>query len=213
MILQKEDIRAAVLYLRSQGKKVTGLVGHSKGGTGVILYAAAYDDIPRVVNVAGRFDNMRGEHHCSVSPPVAFAHNIGVPSLPFTGECSAPSERQGAPARPRDRRVLGKESRRPYHLLDLHGMQKLSAGCAGIKERFGEDIFEYLEKHGQMEITWPSSDPASGGKKKWMLTHQVLLSLQCTSKLSGVRRVSPIHLGAHQLSHSVCLWFHPQPLY
>ena len=57
---QKEDIRAAALYLRSQGKKVTGLVGHSKGGTGVILYAAAYDDIPRVVNVAGRFDNMRG---------------------------------------------------------------------------------------------------------------------------------------------------------
>ena len=65
MAAQKEDIRAAVLYLRSQGKKVTGLVGHSKGGTGVILYAAAYDDIPRVVNVAGRFDNMRGK------PPVA----------------------------------------------------------------------------------------------------------------------------------------------
>ena len=62
MTMQKEDIRAAVLFLRSQGKKVTGLVGHSKGGTGVILYAAAYDDIPRVVNVAGRFDNMRGEH-------------------------------------------------------------------------------------------------------------------------------------------------------
>lgn len=53
-----------MLYLRSQGKKVTGLVGHSKAGTGVILYAAAYDDIPRVVNVAGRFDNMRGECCC-----------------------------------------------------------------------------------------------------------------------------------------------------
>ena len=47
------------------------------------------------------------------------------------------------------------------------------AGCAGIKERFGDDIFEYLEKHGQMEVTWPSSDPASGGKKTWLLLHQV----------------------------------------
>ena len=65
MTPQKEDIRAAVLYLRSHSKKVTGLMGHSKAGTGVILYAAAYDDIPRVVNVAGRFNNMRGEHQCS----------------------------------------------------------------------------------------------------------------------------------------------------
>ena len=58
-------MRAAVLYLRSKGKKVTGLLGHSKGGTGVILYAAAYDDIPRVVNVAGRFDNMQGKRYWS----------------------------------------------------------------------------------------------------------------------------------------------------
>lgn len=47
-------------YLRAQCRKVSGLVGHSKGGTGVILYAAAYDDIPLVVNIAGRFDNMKG---------------------------------------------------------------------------------------------------------------------------------------------------------
>ena len=33
---------------------------------------------------------------------------------------------------------------------------------------------EYLGKHGQMEVTWPSSDPASGGKKTWLLLHQVL---------------------------------------
>lgn len=30
-----------------------------------------------------------------------------------------------------------------------------------------------------MEVTWPSSDPASGGKKTWMLTHQVLFLLEC----------------------------------
>ena len=70
----------------------------------------------------------------------------------------------------------------PY-TLHLLGIQALNAVSAGIKERFGDDVFEYLEKHGQMEITWPSSDPASGGKKKWMLTHQVLSYLQCISKL------------------------------
>ncbi|CAK0786160.1 hypothetical protein CVIRNUC_009373 [Coccomyxa viridis] len=98
---EKEDIRAAVLYLRAQGRSVTGLVGHSKAGTGVILYAADYDDIARVVNVAGRYDNMRG-----------------------------------------------------------------------ITERFGDDIFDYLDKHGQMEVSWPSSVPGSGGKKTWILTQE-----------------------------------------
>ena len=83
MIPQKEDIRAAVLYLRSHSKKVTGLMGHSKAGTGVILYAAAYDDIPRVVNVAGRFDNMRGEHHWPRFPDPCplYTCKPGVPCL------------------------------------------------------------------------------------------------------------------------------------
>ncbi len=71
---QKDDIRATVEYLRAQGKKVSGLVGHSKGGTGVILYAAAFDDIPRVVNIAGRFDNMKGGCHC----PPAYLSVSGI---------------------------------------------------------------------------------------------------------------------------------------
>ncbi|CAL8464177.1 g3712 [Coccomyxa elongata] len=57
---EAEDMRAAVEFLRRQGKTVVGLLGHSKAGSGVILYAAKYDDIPRVVNVSGRFDNQRG---------------------------------------------------------------------------------------------------------------------------------------------------------
>jgi len=72
----------------------------------------------------------------------------------------------------------------PYQRGDMqlcwHGMYLKVAtgswyGCAGIKERFGDDIFEYLDTHGQMEVTWPSSDPASGGKKTWLLTKQVLI--------------------------------------
>lgn len=55
-------MRAATEYLREQRKNVSGLVGHSKAGSGVILYAAKYDDIPRVVNISGRFDNQRGMH-------------------------------------------------------------------------------------------------------------------------------------------------------
>ena len=58
--LQAEDMRAAKQYLESLGKQVVGLVGHSKAGSGVVLYAAKHDDIPRVVNISGRFDNQRG---------------------------------------------------------------------------------------------------------------------------------------------------------
>ena len=78
---------------------MTGLVGHSKGGTGVILYAAAYDDIPRVVNVAGRFDNMRGKHHCA---NIAGPGPIHLPELyavvPLTLHCWAPLQCEHAPA-------------------------------------------------------------------------------------------------------------------
>lgn len=33
---------------------------NSKGGSGVVLYASKYDDVPRVVNASGRFDMKRG---------------------------------------------------------------------------------------------------------------------------------------------------------
>lgn len=40
--------------------------GHSKGADSVITYAAKYDDVPRVVNVSGRFHMDKGgscPHH------------------------------------------------------------------------------------------------------------------------------------------------------
>ena len=36
------------------------LAGHSKGAGSVLLYSSKHDDIPNVVNVAGRFDMCRG---------------------------------------------------------------------------------------------------------------------------------------------------------
>lgn len=51
-----DDVAAAKAFLeREHGQEVVGLLGHSKGGDVVILYAARYGDIPRVVNVCGRF--------------------------------------------------------------------------------------------------------------------------------------------------------------
>eukprot|EP00877_Chromochloris_zofingiensis_P000608 jgi/Chrzof1/10548/Cz05g03010.t1 len=56
-----DDINAAKRYLEQQrGQEVVAVVGHSKGGDDVILYAAKYDDIPMVVNVSGRFHMDKG---------------------------------------------------------------------------------------------------------------------------------------------------------
>lgn len=56
-----EDIRVVSEYCRNVLKKnIVALIGHSKGGNDVILYAAKYDDIPKVVNVSGRFDCKEG---------------------------------------------------------------------------------------------------------------------------------------------------------
>ena len=53
-------MRSAVEWLRAHGLHALGLVGHSKAGSGVVLYAAKYDDVPRVVNVSGRFEMKSG---------------------------------------------------------------------------------------------------------------------------------------------------------
>jgi pimeloyl-ACP methyl ester carboxylesterase len=56
-----EDLRAVVLHARLALKlTVDCVVGHSKAGGAVFLYAAKYADVPLVVNVAGRFDMARG---------------------------------------------------------------------------------------------------------------------------------------------------------
>lgn len=55
-----EDIRASVEYLRSLGKRVVAVVGHSKGAAEAILYAARFDDVDRVISISARFDMVRG---------------------------------------------------------------------------------------------------------------------------------------------------------
>lgn len=56
-----EDLRTAVVYFSEKRNiPVRGIVGHSKGGDVVILYASKYHDIPAVVNISGRFDLKTG---------------------------------------------------------------------------------------------------------------------------------------------------------
>lgn len=60
--------------------------------------------------------------------------------------------------------------------------------CPGIKERFGEDIFERLEREGQMQITWPNrSNPDIDPSKKFVWT----LYKEVHHTLSAHRHIFP----------------------
>lgn len=54
---EADEIRCAREHVeRAHGCRVVGLLGHSKGATDAIVFAGKYRGIPRVVNLAGRFD-------------------------------------------------------------------------------------------------------------------------------------------------------------
>lgn len=54
-LLQVQDMQAAVQFVRRMGKHVLCLLGHSKGGMNVVLYGARHGDVPKMVNLSGRF--------------------------------------------------------------------------------------------------------------------------------------------------------------
>ncbi|KAK6147701.1 hypothetical protein DH2020_018613 [Rehmannia glutinosa] len=55
-----EDLRAVVEYFIGVNRLTVAVLGHSKGGCIVLLYASQYHDIGAVVNVSGRYDLQRG---------------------------------------------------------------------------------------------------------------------------------------------------------
>jgi hypothetical protein len=57
---EAEDLRSVVNYWRFRGWRVVSLIGHSKGGNAVLLYASKYGDVACIVNVSGRFDLSKG---------------------------------------------------------------------------------------------------------------------------------------------------------
>ncbi|KAF7837897.1 alpha/beta hydrolase domain-containing protein isoform X2 [Senna tora] len=55
-----EDLRAVAQHLCEANHAVKAIVGHSKGGGVVLLYASKYHDIKTVVNLSGRYDLKSG---------------------------------------------------------------------------------------------------------------------------------------------------------
>ncbi|RHN73521.1 putative feruloyl esterase [Medicago truncatula] len=51
-----DDLRAVAQHFRESNRVIRAIVGHSKGGDIVLLYASKYHDVKTVVNVSGRFD-------------------------------------------------------------------------------------------------------------------------------------------------------------
>ncbi|XP_008808151.1 putative uncharacterized protein YDL057W isoform X1 [Phoenix dactylifera] len=57
---EADDLRAVVLYWSEQKYEISAILGHSKGGNVVLLYASMYHDVPIVINLSGRFALDRG---------------------------------------------------------------------------------------------------------------------------------------------------------
>ncbi|CEM33318.1 unnamed protein product [Vitrella brassicaformis CCMP3155] len=54
------DMKAVIDFIRSKGIIVQAVAGHSRGGNNVLIYAGRHDDVPLVINIAGRYDMSRG---------------------------------------------------------------------------------------------------------------------------------------------------------
>ncbi|KAK6119560.1 hypothetical protein DH2020_046689 [Rehmannia glutinosa] len=57
---EAEDLRAVVEHFQREQRHIVAVIGHSKGGNAVLLYASRYNDIHTIVNIAGRFNLKRG---------------------------------------------------------------------------------------------------------------------------------------------------------
>uniref|UniRef100_A0A0D6R8A1 Serine aminopeptidase S33 domain-containing protein n=1 Tax=Araucaria cunninghamii TaxID=56994 RepID=A0A0D6R8A1_ARACU len=56
-----EDLQSVVLYFTGKERKVNTIIGHSKGGNCVLLYASKYHDIvDTVINISGRYALEKG---------------------------------------------------------------------------------------------------------------------------------------------------------
>lgn len=55
-----EDLRSVVEYFNGANRTIKAILGHSKGGNVVLLYASKYHDIDAVINASGRYDLKKG---------------------------------------------------------------------------------------------------------------------------------------------------------
>ncbi|KAB2604246.1 hypothetical protein D8674_036690 [Pyrus ussuriensis x Pyrus communis] len=61
---EADDLHSVVEYFSGAKREPSAIVGHSKGGDAVLLYASTYHDIRTVVNVCGRYDLKKGIEEC-----------------------------------------------------------------------------------------------------------------------------------------------------
>ncbi|KAJ3671157.1 hypothetical protein LUZ60_008583 [Juncus effusus] len=57
---EADDLHSVVSFLSHNNYEIIAIVGHSKGGDVVLLYASIYNDVKMVLNLSGRFDLKRG---------------------------------------------------------------------------------------------------------------------------------------------------------
>lgn len=57
---EAEDLRAVVQHFRRENRVISAVIGYSKGGNVVLLYASKYNDVHAVVNISGRFNLEKG---------------------------------------------------------------------------------------------------------------------------------------------------------
>lgn len=57
---EADDLRSIVLYFSGGTHLIATILGHSKGGDVVLLYASRYHDVPTVINVSGRYNLEKG---------------------------------------------------------------------------------------------------------------------------------------------------------
>ncbi|KAJ0745655.1 putative feruloyl esterase [Helianthus annuus] len=55
-----DDLQAVIQHFTAENRVVSAILGHSKGGNVVVLYASLHHDIHTVVNVSGRYKMDRG---------------------------------------------------------------------------------------------------------------------------------------------------------
>ncbi|KAL5715041.1 hypothetical protein ACHQM5_016927 [Ranunculus cassubicifolius] len=57
---EADDLRAVIEHFSGGKQAVITILGHSKGGDVVLLYASKYSDVPTVINVSGRYNLEKG---------------------------------------------------------------------------------------------------------------------------------------------------------
>ncbi|KAG7564797.1 Alpha/Beta hydrolase fold [Arabidopsis suecica] len=57
---EADDLHSVIQYFTNKNRVVPIILGHSKGGDVVLLYASKYHDVRNVINLSGRYDLKKG---------------------------------------------------------------------------------------------------------------------------------------------------------